>query len=401
MKRFALLAGLVALVVGVVAMPGSAASFDDSHPCPAQGPLLVCPTAQVGQPYSLQLIALAGCDQYRWEISNGGLPAGLTMSSSGLVTGTPTASGKTQPWMTVHDLTAPEGGYPWCGGDNKSERQFIFEAVPGLSIQNQSVPGGTVGQAYSVSFTALSVTNTNPVQGSPAAPTWSVQSGNLPPGVTLSSAGVLSGTPTAEGSFTFVVRAVGGGGASDTETETLVVRQPVALTSALRGVATKAEVGIPFTAAQSATGGNGTFTWALASGSLPEGLDLEPDGTISGTPTFPGRFTFAVKVTDGEGRTATVNATLTVAAKLAITTLRLKPAKVGRVYRAQIATLGGVAPKQWTILRGKLPAGVNFGKKLGLFLGKPTKAGKYKVAVQVVDALGATSSKNLTIVVGA
>lgn len=402
MKRFALLAGLVALVVGVVAMPGSAASFDDSHPCPAQGPLLVCPTAQVGHSYSLQLIALAGCDQYRWEISNGGLPAGLTMSSSGLVTGTPTASGKTQPWMTVHDLTAAEGGYPWCGGDNKSERQFIFEAVPGLSIQNQSVPGGTIGRPYSVTLTAMSITNTNPVQGSVTSATWSIQSGSLPAGVTLSSAGVLSGTPTTEGSYTFVVRAQGGGGAVDTETETLVVRQPLVVSSPFaRGAAPKAEVGIPFTGAQSATGGNGTFTWALASGSLPEGLALGSDGTISGTPTVPGRFTFAVKVTDGEARSVTVNATLTVAAKLTISTLRVKPAKVGRAYRQLIAKTGGVAPVEWKLLRGKLPAGVKLAKRLGLLLGTPKKTGKYQVAVQVVDALGAKSSKTLTIVVGA
>src|SRR5438034_7346664 len=57
--------------------------------------LLVCPAAQVGQPFSLQLRALAGCDLYRWEITNGSLPAGLTISSGGLVSGTPTASGQT------------------------------------------------------------------------------------------------------------------------------------------------------------------------------------------------------------------------------------------------------------------------------------------------------------------
>ena len=200
MKRFALIAGFAALLVGVVAMPGSAASFDDTNPCPASGPLLVCPAGQVGQPYSLQLRALAGCDIYRWEITNGGLPSGLTISSSGLVSGTPTASGATQPWVTVHDLTAPEGGNSWCGGDNHSERQFVFTVNTGLSIQTQSVPGGTVGQAYSQTLTALAITSTNPVQGSPASASWTIQSGNLPAGVTLSTAGVLSGTPTTEGS---------------------------------------------------------------------------------------------------------------------------------------------------------------------------------------------------------
>ena len=400
MKRFALVTALVALLAALVAMPGSAASFNDSEPCPADGPLLVCPTAQVGQPYTLQLQAKAGCDLYRWEIPNGSLPKGLTMSSSGLITGTPQGAGQTKPWMTVHDLTASEGGYIWCGGDNKSERQFVFNVSPGLSIQNQSVPGGTIGQPYSQQLTALSVASLNPVSGSPANATWSIQSGSLPAGVNLSPTGLLSGTPTAEGSYTFVVKAQAGN-TTDTETETLTVRQRMVVTSpfAAGQPTPKLEVGVPFTAAQTATGGSGSFSWTLASGTLPTGLALNPDGSISGTPTAPGRFTFAVKVADTEGRTQTLNATLVVAPELSISTVTLKPAKVGRAYRQKIAKIGGVAPVEWKLLRGKLPAGVKLAKKLGLLLGKPTKAGKYRIAVQARDALDVTASTNLTIVV--
>src|SRR5438874_1365630 len=98
------------------------------------------------------------------------------------------------------------------------------------------------------------------------------------------SAGVLSGTPTAEGSWTFVVLAQGGGGTSDTETETLVVRQPVVASSplALGSRASRAEVRVPFEAALIASGGQGTFTWTLTSGALPPGVTLQPDGKISG-----------------------------------------------------------------------------------------------------------------------
>jgi large repetitive protein len=249
-------------------------------------------------------------------------------------------------------------------------------------------------------LTALSITNTNPRQGSAAAATWSVQSGNLPAGVTLSSSGVLSGTPTAEGSYTFVVRAVAGG-VADTETETLVVRQPIAIVSSFaQRPAPKAEVGVPFTAQHTASGGEGTFTWSIAEGALPAGLVLGPDGTITGTPTLAGRFVFAVVVTDRESRTSRVNATLVVAPKLAIKTLKLKPAKVARAYRAQVAKVGGVAPLVWTI-RGKLPKGLKFSPKLGLFLGTPSQAGTFRVTVQAVDALGVKAQKTLTLKVGA
>src|SRR3954466_6447861 len=126
MKRFTLPFLLAVVVAAATALPGSAASFNDSSPCPASGPLLVCPPMGVGQAVHLQLLAHDGCDAYRWEIVNGGLPAGLSMSSSGLVTGTPTTPATTQPWMVVHDPTASEGGPSWCGGDNHSERQFVF-----------------------------------------------------------------------------------------------------------------------------------------------------------------------------------------------------------------------------------------------------------------------------------
>jgi hypothetical protein len=399
MKRFALIAALAALLVGVAATPGSAASFDDTHPCPADGPLLVCPAAHVGQPYSLQLLAKAGCDLYRWEITNGGLPPGLSMSSSGLVTGTPTASGATQPWITVHDLLPSEGGNSWCGGDNHSERQFVFNAVPGLSIQNQSVPGGTVGQAYSQALSVFSITNTNPLQGNPTTATWSIKSGSLPPGVTLSSAGLLSGTPTAEGSWTFVVLAVGGGDTSDTETETLTVRQPITVTSPLAtSGAPKAEVGMAFSVAQTATGGEGTFTWALAQGALPAGLTLNPDGSITGKPETPGRFVLSLRVTDRESRTTNVNVTLVVVRKLSISTLRLKPGRVGVAYRGTIGKIGGVVPTTWTV-RGKLPNGMKFAARTGLLTGTPRKAGTYRLTFVVADSLGAEAKKALIFVV--
>jgi hypothetical protein len=105
-----------------------------------------------------------------------------------------------------------------------------------------------------------------------------------------------------------------------------------------------------------------------------------------------------MRVADGEGRVVTVNGTLVVRETLALTTLKLKAGKVGAPYRAVITTTGGVAPFTWSV-RGKLPVGVTFGKRLHLFLGKPRKAGKYRVTVQAVDALDVVASKTFTLVV--
>ena len=393
MKRFALIAAIAALAAGVYATPGSAASFVDYTPCPASGPLLVCPTFQVGQPANLQLLAFGGCDTYWWEFTNGGLPAGLSMSSSGQITGIPTSAGSTSPWVQVHDLIDSMGGPDWCHGDGRSQRQFVFNVAPGLSIQNQSVPGGTIGQPYSVQFTALSVTNLNPVQGSAATANWSIVSGSLPAGVTLAPNGVLSGTPTAEGTYTFQVRATGGGGVTDTETETLTVRQPLALSSAL--AAAKAEVGIAVNIAQSAAGGSGTYTWAVTKGALPSGVTLNPDGTITGTPGIAGRYPLTVTVTDSEQRAKSIDVTLVVKAKLGLKTIKLKAGATNLPYRLKLVTVGGVGPMTWTAT-GKLPKGFKLGKT-GLLFGTPKAAGNYRVTVTVTDSLGAVAKKTLTL----
>src|SRR5919107_783231 len=204
MKRFSLSLIVVIVAAAASALPSSAASFDDSRPCPASGPLLVCPTMHVGQSVSLQLRALNGCDAYRWEMVNGGLPSGLSMSSSGLVSGTPTQAATTQPWVVVHDLTAPEGGPSWCGGGNPYERQFVFTVtggsggggggvtpapaptptLPALQITTSNLNSATTGASYSATLVAS-------VGG-----TWTVSAGSLPSGLTLGSNGVLSGTPS-------------------------------------------------------------------------------------------------------------------------------------------------------------------------------------------------------------
>jgi hypothetical protein len=405
-KRFALAVALVALLAGVFVTAASALRFDDEKPCLDTQPVFVCPSGTIGTPYSIQLQGAGGCGPalpYQYRILNGALPSGLSLSSGGLISGTPTGAGTALFWVELSDkdpINPDDLSENWCR-PAKAERQFSITIAAGLSINNQSVPPGTVGQAYSQTLIASLVTSLNPPTGPQVSATWSVHSGTLPPGVTLSSSGLLAGTPTAEGTYQFVVRAESGG-QTDIETLTIVVRQPLVISSPFASpTPPKSEVGVPFSAALTATGGEGTFTWALAGGLLPTGVAFGIDGTIAGTPQVAGRFPFSVTATDAEGRVTTLNATLVVAAKLAIKTLRLRAAKIGRLYRAKVATLGGVAPTKWKILRGKLPQGVRFDKKLAVFLGTPRREGTYRVTVQVVDALGVKSQKTLAIVVTA
>jgi hypothetical protein len=393
LKRLAFIAAFAALLVSAAAGSGSAASFVDWTPCPAQNQFLVCPTGQVGHSYDIQLMARDGCDLYKWEIVNGSLPDGLKMTDDGHITGTPNAATEVVPWVIVHDRLPSEGGYSWCIGDNHSERQFVFRVAPGLLIDQNGVPGGTIGQPYSQQFSAQSVASINPRNSSPATATWKVESGNPPAGVTLSSNGLLSGTPTVEGSYTFVVRAeAGGGNVVATATYTINVRQPLGLNASFE----KSEVGMPFSVQTTGTGGSGAYTFSVK-GALPAGVALANDGTITGTPTVPGRYAFTLTVTDSESRSKSIGVTVVVKAKLAFTTLKLKNAKVGVAYRSKIVMAGGVAPLTWTAT-GKIPKSFKIGRT-GLLFGTPTKAGTSRFTVTVTDSLGAVAKKTLTLVV--
>ena len=242
----------------------------------------------------------------------------------------------------------------------------------------------------------MQVTNTNPRTGTPLTTAqWSVVSGSPPAGVTLSATGLLSGTPTAEGSSQFVVRAQVDSSRFDTETLVVVVRSAVVVTAP---TVPNSEVGVPFQLQLAVSGGTGSGYTLASTGNLPPGVAMDADGTISGTPTTAGRYAFAATATDTEGRTATYPVIITVAPKLSIVTKRLRPGKVDKLYRAKLVALGGVQPKLWRV-KGRLPRGVKLDRTTGVLLGKPTKAGTYRITVEITDALKVKSTQALVIVV--
>jgi len=324
------------------------------------------------------------------------------MSSSGLISGTPTGAGVARFFVSMAD----HPGVSWCKDDLVTGRDFLIEIDPGLQIVTNNIPqNATVGQPYSAQLDAQLVTGLNPVTGTPATgATWSVVSGvgtGLPPGLTLAN-GLISGSPATEGAYSFRTQA-SLNGASPFQTYSLNVRQPVKVAAA-KPLATAPsptawEVGLPFSAKLTPSGGSGTYTVALGSGALPTGLTLGPDGTISGTPSGAGVFHATVRFADSEGRTLDYAANFGVAARVGVSTVALKPGKVGRLYRAKLASTGGVPVKKWKVLAGPLPKGLRFNPTLGTLSGTPTKAGKFRVTFQVTDGLKVVAKKTFRIVV--
>jgi hypothetical protein len=155
---------------------------------------------------------------------------------------------------------------------------WSFTTPPPLSITTSSLPAGYVGSGYSVAVAASG--------GSGSGYSWSIQSGSLPSGLSLSSGGTISGTPTAAGSPSIAFKVTDS--SSNTATKTLTLTVNPALTITTPSLPTGA-VGSPYTATLAATGGSGSgYTWSIQSGSLPSGLSLSSGGTISGTPTAAG-----------------------------------------------------------------------------------------------------------------
>ncbi|WP_282268216.1 fibronectin type III domain-containing protein [Stenotrophomonas sp. PS02298] len=147
-----------------------------------------------------------------------------------------------------------------------------------------------------------------------------VTSGSLPAGVKLSNEGLLSGTPTQTGSFTFTVSSTdssyGAGPFTVTQSYTLVVTNPdlELATSALM----VAFGGQQYRTQLRSQGGTAPYSYSIAGGQLPAGLSLSADGEISGVPEVAGTFAFTAQVTDANGFADTASLSLKVEAGLQV-----------------------------------------------------------------------------------
>src|SRR5262249_38462026 len=160
---------------------------------------------------------------------------------------------------------------------NRTAQQSITVtvAVPSLNITSASVPQAQVGSPFSYQLSAA---------GGKPPYTWAVTGGALPGGLSLAaSTGILSGTPTVSGSFSFTVTMTDAQPASASKLLSMtVVLLPLSITSVSLP---QAQVGAPYSYQLSATGGKSPYTWAVTGGVLPGGLSLAAStGMISGTP---------------------------------------------------------------------------------------------------------------------
>jgi hypothetical protein len=335
----------------------------------------------LGQSYSNYLSVTGANGSVTFSISSGSLPTGLTLDRyTGKISGTPTAAGTYTFTSKVMDSR---------GNTDTDICTLTVSSVP-LDIQcgSCSVGNGTTGTAYSATFA---------VTGGVPNYTFSIISGSLPAGLTLNaSTGVISGTPTSSGTYSFTAKVTDSRGTTDTVTCSIAIAAVALDIQCGTCGNNRATAGTAYSSTLAATGGSGSYTYSIASGSLPAGVTLNSStGAISGTPTTGGTYTFTSKETDSKGKTDTVSCTLTVVVSpvdLECGSCGGNKAQAGSAYSSTLKATGGTGPYTYSIVTGSLPAGVSLNPTTGVISGTPTTDGTYSFTSKATDSKGNTDT---------
>ena len=251
------------------------------------------PNGTVGSAYSQTISASGGTAPYTYAVTAGALPPGLTLSTAGALTGTPTVPATYNFTVTATDNNGCTGSLAY---------QLVIDTCPSIIVSPATLPSGTFGSPYAQTLTA---------SGGTAPYAFAISAGALPSGLSLSSGGVLSGTPAAVGVFGFTVTATDAGGCAGSTSYQL--RISCAAIAIAPSTVPGGTLGVPYSQTLSASGGQSPYTFAMTAGSLPPGITLSSAGLLSGTPTGSGSFSFTVTATDALGCTASAPFTIGVA----------------------------------------------------------------------------------------
>ncbi len=341
--------------------------------------------------YSATLEAKGGAGALTWTVTGGTLPLGLSLSASGAITGVPTASGTSALTVQVTDSSTA------TGGPDSALAQLNLTVVTRVSISTTSLPAGYQGDPYS-----------EQIQASGGTPpyTWSITTGSLPPGFAIQpSSGVISGTPSSQGTYTFTVAAEDSSPTRQTGSQALSITIGAALPLVITTTTlVNATPNANYSATLRATGGVGALTWSLVAGALPTGLSLSPSGVIAGDPTVSGTSIFTVQVTDsstapGGPSSAQAQLSLTVVTAIGIVTASLPAGSQGVAYLAQIEASGGTLPYTWSVTAGSLPAGLTMQPSSGVISGSPASQGNFAFTVAVQDASPTVQIQNASLAI--
>jgi hypothetical protein len=265
------------------------------------------PGGAVNSSYSGTLSATGGTPPYSWAITNGSLPAGLSLNSNnGQIGGIPTAAGTNSFTVRVSDAGSP---------GQTATRAMSVVIVPTLvslavTPANASLTNGSTRQ-----FTATGTYSDSSTRNLTSQAAWTSSATAV---ATINASGLATGV----GPGTTTIAAALGSVSNSTPLTVLAPSLSVT-TASLQG----GTVNSSYTTTLSATGGTPSYTWAITIGSLPAGLTLNTaSGVISGTPTTSGTNNFTVQVTDAGSPAQTVTRALSIVIVPKLVSLAVTPA---------------------------------------------------------------------------
>ena len=255
-----------------------------------------------------------------------------------------------------------------------------------LGIVTTALPTGNTVSNYSATLTG---------RGGTLPYTWSVS--GLPASLFLNPAtGVISGLVQVAGTYSIAVTLQDASRATVNAVFPLVIASPPPPQITPTANLPVGTVGVPYSGTLGATGGNGQFSFSLAGGSLPDGLTLSQAGTVTGTPTIPGQFSFTVAVADSAGGAGSSAFTILIQpAPLGITGGPTKPVTVGSPVSITFGGTGGVPPYRFT--PGGLPSGLSFAN--ATLSGTPDAVGDFNFNITIADSKGNVATRGFTLTV--
>lgn len=360
------------------------------------GPLSITTTSVddgvVDRDYNESIATTGGRGTKTFAISSGALPAGLSMSASGTITGLPTGpTGSASFTVQVTDSANTPA---------TDTQALTIDIVDPLLFTTAALADTGVGDIYEAAIAAT---------GGTAPYSFTVITGELPAGIALAADGSLTGTVgNSATSESFEVQV------EDSSTPAQVMSQFYTVRVALEVATTAladATGGVAYSDTLEPRGGLPPYSWTLLAGTLPDGLTgPSAAGTISGTPDAacdPATATLTVEVADsdtpemtatGAGIELTVNP-----APLAITTTALPNAVINATYDQMVIASGGVPPYSFAITSGVLPNGLSLAAATGRITGTPGTNETQAFTMQVTDncPVANTASRQLGITVSA
>ncbi len=346
----------------------------------------------VGTTYDVTLVASAGTAPYRYAVTSGALPAGLALDGiTGRISGMPTTAGSYNFTVTATDANNATGtaSYSIAIVLQAPTANDVRATVAANSAANPIRLDLTGGPANSVAVGA------QPAHGTAAVSELAI---------------TYTPTPGYSGSDSFTYVATNATGTSPAATVAITVTAPTLTFSPPAGALASGTAGSAYSGITvTASAGGAPYRYAITSGQLPAGLELDgATGAIGGTPTRAGNHDFTVTATDANNAAGTARYSIVVAAAPVDFTFEppagaLAEAMAGEDYSQPIAAKGGTGPMLYRLASGALPNGVVLNVSTGQLTG-PLAAdagGNYAFTIEVCDTNGATGTASYTVKVQA